>query len=79
MNDYVYWTGGLLRKAAYASIGMTAAASVCYPHEAEDITKRGWHVVRDFAHKTYDDSVGGMMFPVIELASNAKSIVWHCA
>lgn len=54
---------------------MTAAASVCYPHEAEDITKRGWHVVRDFAHKTYDDSVGGMMFPVIELASNAKSIV----
>jgi len=53
------YKGGLIRKAAYASIGMTAAASVCYPHEAEDITKKGWHVVRDFAYKTYDDTVGG--------------------
>lgn len=51
---------------------MTAAASVCYPNEAADITKRGWHVVRDFARNTYDDSVGGMMFPVTELAGRLK-------
>lgn len=47
---------------------MAAAASVCYPHEAEDISKRGWHVVRDFAYKTYDDSFGGKMLPGIDLA-----------
>ena len=63
-----YCIGGLIRKAAYASIGMAAAASVCYPHEAEDISKRGWHVVRDFAYKTYDDSFGGKMLPGIDLA-----------
>lgn len=60
------YKGGLIRKAVYASIGMTAAASVCYPREAEDITKRGWHVVRDFAYKTYDDSVGGSKAKKVE-------------
>jgi hypothetical protein len=53
------YKGGLMRKATYASIGMTAAASICYPHEAGDIAKKGWHGVRDFAYKTYDGSVGG--------------------
>lgn len=53
------YRGGILRKVFYASVGMTVAASLCYPHEAEDIAKKGLHTVRDFAYKTYDDTFGG--------------------
>jgi len=46
-------TGGLLKKTLLSAAAMTAAAAVCYPREATDISKYSWNVASDFASSTY--------------------------
>jgi len=36
---------------------MAAAAAVCYPSQAADISRRGWTAVRDVTVQTYRDNV----------------------
>ena len=49
------YTGGMLKKTVLATGAITAAAAVCYPREATDISKYGWNVASDFAATTYHD------------------------
>ena len=48
-------TGGVLKKTLLATAAMTAAAAVCYPREASDISKYSWNVTSDFATSMYHD------------------------
>ncbi|KAK2158823.1 hypothetical protein LSH36_163g03005 [Paralvinella palmiformis] len=43
------YRGGIFRKAFYASIGMAAAASICYPDQAVDISKQAWIFTKEQA------------------------------
>jgi len=51
-------TGGVLKKTMLATAAMTAAAAVCYPREATDISKYSWNIASDFAVSTYHDLFG---------------------
>jgi len=44
-----------VKKTVLAAGAMTAAAAVCYPHEATDISKYGWNVASEFATAAYHD------------------------
>ena len=44
-----------MKKTVLAAGAMTAAAAVCYPHEATDISKYGWNVASEFATAAYHD------------------------
>jgi len=48
-------SGGVLKKTVLSATAMTAAAAVCYPREATDISKYSWNVASDFASTTYHD------------------------
>jgi len=48
-------TGGVVKKTVLAAGAMTAAAAVCYPREATEISKYSWNVASDFAATTYHD------------------------
>jgi len=50
------YKGGKIKKTFLATVGMTAAASVCYPREAVIIGGVGWRSVRDFVKTTYKDN-----------------------
>jgi len=52
---YNVCTGGLVKKTMLAAVAMTAAAAVCYPREATEISKYGWNVASDFATTAYHD------------------------
>lgn len=47
------YRGGVVKKTVLAAGAMTAAAAVCYPREATDISKYGWNVASEFATATY--------------------------
>ena len=47
--------GGVVKKTLYAAGAMTAAAAVCYPREATDISRYSWNVASQFAVTTYRD------------------------
>jgi len=47
--------GGFLKKTVLATGAMTAAAAVCYPREATDISQYSWSVASEFASTTYHD------------------------
>jgi len=47
--------GGLVKKTVLAAGAMTAAAAVCYPREATEISQYAWNVASDFATTTYHD------------------------
>jgi len=47
--------GGLVKKTVLAAGAMTAAAAVCYPREATDISKYTWTVASDFVTTSYHD------------------------
>lgn len=47
--ENLLFLGGIFRKAFYASIGMAAAASICYPDQAVDISKQAWIFTKEQA------------------------------
>lgn len=49
------YRGGVVKKTVLAAGAMTAAAAVCYPREATEISKYSWNVASDFAATTYHD------------------------
>jgi len=48
-------TGGVLKKTVLSAAAMTAAAAVCYPREATDISKYSWNLASEFATSTYHE------------------------
>ena len=44
-----------MKKTVLAAGAMTAAAAVCYPREATDISKYTWTVASDFVTTSYND------------------------
>ena len=52
-------TGGVVKKTVLAAGAVTAAAAVCYPREATEISKYSWNVASDFAATTYHDWMDG--------------------
>jgi len=44
-----------VKKTVYAAGAMTAAAAVCYPREATEVSRYTWNVASDFATSTYRD------------------------
>lgn len=50
------YRGGRIKKTFYASIGMAAAASVCYPREAISISSTGWQRASDFIRQLYQEN-----------------------
>jgi len=44
-----------MKKTMLSAAAMTAAAAVCYPREATDISKNSWSVASDFASTTYHE------------------------
>ena len=51
-----FLVGGKIKKTFLATLGMAAAASVCYPREATEIGEVGMHTITDFVKQTYRDN-----------------------
>jgi hypothetical protein len=58
----LFYAGGKIKKTFLASVGMAAAASVCYPREAVEIGGAGWQTVTDFVKTAYRDNFPGEYF-----------------
>ena len=54
-----------MKKTIFATGAMAAAAAVCYPREATEISKYSWTIASDFAAATYHDLFSGKLFLMI--------------
>ena len=61
------FVGGKIKKTFLATVGMAAAAAVCYPQEATEISAMGLKGISDFVKETYRDNFSCQQLPILSI------------